>query len=142
MQEVIVTSFYYTVDFYTGACFLLLQHGAAWVPSAVYLIRPHALLGRYSYGIYIWHLLAAQVVLDHLPGLDYGSSTPLAQLAKYGAAVVAGITATVLVGRPVLRLRDRLVPAAARVDARPPADAGEAVALPSPPAAQSVRVAA
>jgi peptidoglycan/LPS O-acetylase OafA/YrhL len=101
----------YTVAYLTGAAFLLLLHDATWVARAGWLSRLLAMLGRYSYGIYIWHVLAAQVVLDRLPGLDYGSTTPLAQLAKFGAAFVVGVTATVLVERPALRLRDRLVPA-------------------------------
>jgi peptidoglycan/LPS O-acetylase OafA/YrhL len=141
-QGVLGSTVGYTVAYVTGAGFLLLLHGAAWVPRAGWLSRPLAMLGRYSYGIYIWHVLAAQVVLAHLPGLSYDSTTPLAQLAKYGTAVVVGITATVLVERPVLALRDRLVPAAARVDPGPPAHAGEPAAMPPHPAAQPVRVAA
>ena len=104
----------YTVAYLTGAAFLLLLHGAAWVPRAGVLTRPLAALGRYSYGIYIWHLFAAHLVLDRLPGLDYGSSSPAAQAVKFGAAITAGVLATLLLERPVLRLRDRLVPPAAR----------------------------
>jgi peptidoglycan/LPS O-acetylase OafA/YrhL len=104
----------YTVAYATAAGFLLLLHGAAWVQRAGWLSRPVAALGRYSYGIYIWHIFAAQLVLERLPGLDYQSATPLAQLAKYGAAILTGITATVLVEQPVLRLRERLVPASVR----------------------------
>ena len=55
-----------------------------------------AALGRYSYGIYIWHVFAAQLALDWLPGMDYGvDDGPGAQLAKYGAAIAAGVLATV-----------------------------------------------
>lgn len=104
----------YTVAYLTGAAFLLLLHGAAWVPRAGWLTRPVAALGRYSYGIYIWHLFAAQLALDWLPGLDQNSSGPAAQLVKYGVAVLAGVAATRLLERPVLRLRERLVPAAPR----------------------------
>jgi peptidoglycan/LPS O-acetylase OafA/YrhL len=104
----------YTVAYLTGAAFLLLLHGAAWVPRAGWLTRPVAALGRYSYGIYIWHLFAAEVVLDWLPGMDYGSSGPAAQAAKFSAAVAVGVLATLALERPVLRLRDRLVPAAPR----------------------------
>lgn len=132
----------YTVAYLTGGAFLLFLHGASWVTRAGWLSRPVAMLGRYSYGIYIWHLLAAQVVLDRLPGLDYGSATPLAQLAKFGAAIVVGVVATVLVERPVLRLRDRLVPAAARVDMGTQEDAREPVPLPSRSPAPAVRAAA
>jgi peptidoglycan/LPS O-acetylase OafA/YrhL len=111
----------YTVAYVTGAAFLLLLHGAAWVPRAGWLSRPLAALGRYSYGIYIWHLFAAQSVLSWLPGLDYHSTTPLAQTVKFGVAIGAGVLATVVVDRPTLRLRDRLLPATARVEAGSPA---------------------
>jgi peptidoglycan/LPS O-acetylase OafA/YrhL len=132
----------YTVAYVTGAAFLLLVHGAAWVSRAGWVSRPLAMLGRYSYGVYIWHVLAAQVVLQHLPGLDYGSSTPLAQFAKFGAAVAVGVLATVLVERPALRLRDRLVPAKARVDVGAPQGTGDVVALPSRAPATASREAA
>jgi peptidoglycan/LPS O-acetylase OafA/YrhL len=111
----------YTVAYVTGASFLLLLHGAAWVPRAGWLSRPLAALGRYSYGIYIWHLFAAQSVLSWLPGLDYHSTTPLAQAVKFGVAIGAGVLATVVVDRPTLRLRDRLLPATTRVEAGSPA---------------------
>jgi peptidoglycan/LPS O-acetylase OafA/YrhL len=104
----------YTVAYLTGAAFLLLLHGAAWVPRAGVLTRPMAALGRYAYGVYIWHVFAAEFVLDRLLGMDYGSFGPAAQLAKFGSAIVAGVLATLLLERPVLRLRDRLVPSAAR----------------------------
>jgi peptidoglycan/LPS O-acetylase OafA/YrhL len=101
----------YTVAYLTGAAFLLLLYGAAWVPRAGWISRPLAALGRYSYGIYIWHVFAAESVLGWLPGLDYASTTPLAQLVKYGVAIGTGVLATVVVERPALRLRDRLLPA-------------------------------
>ncbi len=132
----------YTVAYVTGAAFLLLLHGAIWVPRAGWLTRPVAMLGRYSYGIYIWHVLAAQVVLDHLPGLEYGSPDPLAQLAKYGAAVAAGIAATVLVERPALLLRERFFPAAARVEGNGPRPAEAPVRLPSRSSEPALRAAA
>ena len=132
----------FTVAYLTGAAFLLLLHGAAWVPRAGWISRPLAMLGRYSYGIYIWHVFAAHVVLDHLPGLDYESTAPPAQLAKYGAALVAGITATVLVERPALRLRDRLVPPTAPADAAAQEHAGTPVLLRSRPGDARVSAAA
>jgi peptidoglycan/LPS O-acetylase OafA/YrhL len=103
----------FTVAYTTGAAFLLLLYGAAWIPRAGWLSRPMAAMGRYSYGIYIWHVFAAQSALSWLPGLDYESTTPLAQSVKYGVAIGAGVLATVVVDRPTLRLRDRLLPATA-----------------------------
>jgi peptidoglycan/LPS O-acetylase OafA/YrhL len=100
----------FTVAYLTGAAFLLLLHGAAWVPRAGWLTRPMAALGRYSYGIYIWHVFAAELTLGWLPGMGYESFGPVAQLTKFGAAIAAGVLTTVLIERPVLRLRERLVP--------------------------------
>jgi len=99
----------FTVAWITAAAVLLLLYRASWVPRLRWITAPVATLGRYSYGIYIWHVFAAQLVLGWL-GLGYDSASPAALTLKYGAAVVFGVVATVLVERPVLRLRDRLVP--------------------------------
>jgi peptidoglycan/LPS O-acetylase OafA/YrhL len=101
----------FTVAYLTAASLLLLLYRAAWIPRARWLTAPMALLGRYSYGIYIWHVFAAAVVLDLLPGFEPESATAGAQVIKYGAAIVVGVLATVMVEKPVLRLRDRLLPA-------------------------------
>jgi peptidoglycan/LPS O-acetylase OafA/YrhL len=116
----------YTIAYLTGAAFLLLLHGATWVPKAGWLTRPMAALGRYSYGIYIWHLFAAELALRWLPGLHSGSSGPREQVVKYTAAVVVGVLATLVLERPVLRLRERFIPAVPR----PPEPLPEPAALP------------
>jgi peptidoglycan/LPS O-acetylase OafA/YrhL len=103
----------FTVAYLTGAAFLLLLFRARWVPRLRWLSAPVALLGRYSYGIYIWHVTAAALALRVLPGLEEESATPTAQVVRYAAAIGVGVLATVLVEKPVLRLRDRLLPRAA-----------------------------
>jgi peptidoglycan/LPS O-acetylase OafA/YrhL len=108
----------YTVAYLTAAAFLLTLYGATWVPRARLMTGPMAALGRYSYGIYIWHIAAAQSVLGLFPGAAYDSGTPVVQAVKYGSAVAIGVLATVLVERPVLRLRERFLS-----DRRTPADA-------------------
>jgi peptidoglycan/LPS O-acetylase OafA/YrhL len=105
----------FTVAYLTAASLLLLLYRAAWIPRARWLTAPVALLGRYSYGIYIWHVFAAAMALDLLPGWDPESATAGAQVIKYGAAIVVGVLATVMVEKPALRLRDRLLPARERI---------------------------
>ncbi|RFU20907.1 acyltransferase family protein [Geodermatophilus marinus] len=104
----------YTVAYLTAGAFLLLLHRAPLVARVPAVSAPLAALGRYSYGVYIWHIAAAQFVLGRLPGVEYASWTPLEQVLKYAAAVAVGIAATLLVERPVLRVRDRLLPADGR----------------------------
>jgi peptidoglycan/LPS O-acetylase OafA/YrhL len=72
-----------------------------------------AMLGRYSYGIYIWHIFAASVALSLFPGRE--PTGALVQIVEYGAAIAVGVLATVAVEKPVLRLRERLLPAADHV---------------------------
>jgi peptidoglycan/LPS O-acetylase OafA/YrhL len=101
----------YTVAYLTAAALLLLMYKATWVPRAIWISGPMAALGRYSYGIYIWHIAAAQGLLGWLPGVAYESWTPLEQALKYGSAIAFGVVATILVEKPVLRLRDAMFPA-------------------------------
>jgi peptidoglycan/LPS O-acetylase OafA/YrhL len=126
----------YTVSYLTAAAFLLTLYQASWVPRTRWLARGVAAMGRYSYGIYIWHVLAAQLLTGWLPGMGYRTPTPAAQLVKYAAAITLGIVMTLIVERPMLRLRDRLLPAeqprpvapAAPVEADVPARALEPIA--------------
>jgi peptidoglycan/LPS O-acetylase OafA/YrhL len=100
----------FTVAYLTAAALLLLVYGAAWVPRARWLTAPMAMLGRYSYGIYIWHIFAAAVALDALPSGGPQAIPAVGQVVQYGAAIAVGVLATVVVERPALRLRDRLLP--------------------------------
>lgn len=99
----------FTVAYLTAAALLLLIYRAQWVTRVRVISVPMAMLGRYSYGIYIWHLFAAQTVLSLLPGPE--PTGALAQVVEYAAAIGVGVLATVAVEKPVLKLRDRLLPA-------------------------------
>jgi len=111
----------FTVAYLTGAAVLLLLYRSTWVPRLRWLTAPVAALGRYSYGIYIWHIFAASVALSLLPGRQLTGAP--AQLVEYGAAIAVGVLATVAVERPVLRLRDRLFPAKDHAATEPAAPA-------------------
>ena len=102
------TTIGFTVAYLTAAALLLLVYKAAWVGKARVLSVPMAFLGRYSYGIYIWHIFVA-ATLVHVLHLDEAS--PIGQVLRYGVAIAVGVLATVAVEKPVLRLRDRLFPA-------------------------------
>lgn len=105
------TTIGFTVAWCTAAALLLLVYRAAWVPRARWLSVPMAALGRYSYGIYIWHLFAASLALELVPGWTYRSTSAGAEVLEYAAGITVGVLATVAVEKPVLRLRERLLPA-------------------------------
>jgi peptidoglycan/LPS O-acetylase OafA/YrhL len=101
----------FTVAYLTAGAVLLLVYRAQWVPRVRVVAVPLATLGRYSYGIYIWHIFAASLALDLLPGVDPGSTSAQAQVIEYLVAIAVGVVATVAVEKPVLKLRERLLPA-------------------------------
>lgn len=120
-QGPIGTTVGFTLTYLAAAALLLLLYRAQWVSRARWITEPLAALGRYSYGIYVWHVLAAGVALDLLPSgwaAPYGVT---GQALQYGAAIVVGVLATIAVERPVLRLRDRLFPGQVSADTRRPA---------------------
>jgi peptidoglycan/LPS O-acetylase OafA/YrhL len=126
------TTIGFTVAWSTAAALLLLVYRAAWVPRARWLSVPMAALGRYSYGIYIWHLFAASLVLDLVPGWSHESGSAGAELLEYAAGITVGVLATVAVEKPVLRLRERLLPAPDRAAQQPPEpEAGDRAAAPA-----------
>src|SRR5215218_6812992 len=102
----------YTVAYVAGAALLLLVYGAEWVPRARLVSEPVAFLGRYSYGIYIWHVFAAEVAMNSF-GWALGSTDPRAVAVRYGVAVGVGVVATAVVEKPMLRLRNRVLPSRA-----------------------------
>ena len=69
--------------------------------------RPLAVIGTYSYSIYLWHIPVRFFGLGWLPG----EAAPLTRAAVYLAlCIVAGVAAAWLVERPFLALRDHLFP--------------------------------
>ena len=98
----------YTVAYLTAAAVLLLLYRARWVTRARWVSVPAAFLGRYSYGIYIWHVFAAQIAME-LGGWTPHAPEPVPVLVRYAAAIAVGVVATAVVEKPVLRLRDRLL---------------------------------
>jgi peptidoglycan/LPS O-acetylase OafA/YrhL len=79
------------------------------VPRARWVSAPIAFLGRYSYGIYIWHVFAAEIAME-LFGWTPHAPEPVSVLVRYASAIGVGVLATAVVEQPVLRLRDRLLP--------------------------------
>ena len=76
--------------------------------------RGIALIGKYSYGIYLWHAtiigFVARTVVSRLPGEGGSLNWVIAETALTMASVLFGIFMSRLVEVPVLALRDRFFP--------------------------------
>jgi peptidoglycan/LPS O-acetylase OafA/YrhL len=99
-----------------GAILMLSMHwenrSAARVAGGLdWMLRPVALVGFYSYTVYLWHYPAVEysrLVLRHLLGMEYPYILEI--IAYVGGTVAAGILASKLVETPCLKLRNRLFP--------------------------------
>ncbi|MFN3165428.1 MAG: acyltransferase family protein [Phycisphaeraceae bacterium] len=119
----------------TLACLLLLGGTLAFDPARTPLRRTLAGVGRHSYSIYLWHVIAYDLLLCAITGGLVAKPAwdgPFAlRLSLFMAvAVVVGVGLSVLIEVPVLRLRDRVSPS--RSGAVRPVDHAEPPATPAP----------
>ncbi|MEO6096838.1 MAG: acyltransferase [Fibrobacteria bacterium] len=76
-----------------------------------WVLRPIAVVGFYSYTVYLWHYPAidySRLILRHLLGMEYPYILEI--IVYVGGAIAAGILASRLVETPCLKLRNRLFP--------------------------------
>jgi peptidoglycan/LPS O-acetylase OafA/YrhL len=100
-----------TLPLYTwGFTALYLGAGALLIAClrSEWSIRPLAMIGFYSYSIYLWHVPVQRILLPMVLPRD---SSPALQLGAYFAAAIAcGVSFALLVEFPALRFRERKFP--------------------------------
>ena len=101
----------YSIDYLCLGSLLLLIYGYRGRLTRSLPYRAIAFIGLYSYGIYLWHLSVREPlarVAAHFPvSVRWGGL----MLGQYLAALTLGFLMTKAVEFPMLRLRERLVPA-------------------------------
>jgi peptidoglycan/LPS O-acetylase OafA/YrhL len=107
----------YTVNYICFSALLLLVYGyqGALIRTPPY--RAMAWIGRYSYGIYLWHLSVREPAFKLCSQLPASVGWLALLIVQYAAAIALGVVVTKLVEFPMLRVRDRLFP---RGVAQPP----------------------
>lgn len=73
-------------------------------------------LGQISYPLYLWHVGVMKVGKQYLPRLIGNDQVILQTMLIYAGAIAVAFTVTILVERPIMRLRDRLYPAPRKAD--------------------------
>lgn len=74
-------------------------------------LSPIAWLGRYSYSVYLWHLVAFLLIQRFVP--QYGSL-----LTFVVGSVLLGVVMATIIEMPFLRLRDKLIPSSPGTQSR------------------------
>lgn len=116
MESPFVFTFGYTMNYLGYGCILIACVDADTGPLARVLTsrpaRAIALIGFFSYSIYLWHLVAREQVLYRLHA--WGRHGAAAYLLMTGAdialAILFGVISALLIEQPFLWLRNRLFP--------------------------------
>ncbi len=86
------------------------------------LLSATALIGGYSYTIYLWHMLAASWSDSARARLGFATDTIAANISYMILAIIVGIIASHLVEAPALRFRNRVFPSRSASAIGPPSD--------------------
>lgn len=99
----------YTVAYLTSGAFLLALYQLKALRRLKWFASLIALIGLYSYSMYIWHLVPARILKMIADKVDI-EQPDLVLIASYAGAICAGAVMYHLVEWPMMRMRDRLLP--------------------------------
>jgi peptidoglycan/LPS O-acetylase OafA/YrhL len=91
-----------------GASLIIAADDIALGAAARRALRPLALMGLYSYSVYIWHVGVGRQARAYVEAQS--GSGVLATLASYAAVIAVSVAITRLVERPMINIRDRVFP--------------------------------
>jgi peptidoglycan/LPS O-acetylase OafA/YrhL len=101
----------YSISWITSAALLILLYKASlagrWRRPALVL----GFLGQVSYPLYLWHVGVMKVGKEYLPKLIGKDQVLLQTILIYAGAIAVAFTVTILLERPIMRLRDKVFPA-------------------------------
>lgn len=115
-----ISTFGFTL-FYLSAGAIVVS-SLTWRPSQSKLVALVAYLGSHSYSIYLWHLVAVTWFTYEfkLRATQYMEFNWFMDTAFYFACTLAvGLGSSILLEKPVLRIRDRLFPSRSQIGDRP-----------------------
>jgi peptidoglycan/LPS O-acetylase OafA/YrhL len=100
----------YSVSWVASAAMLLLVYKSRLVESGRWPFASVAFLGQISYPLYLWHVAVLRLGQKYLSRVIGEGHSLLQTLLIYAGAILVAYLVTKLVERPIMRLRDVIVP--------------------------------
>lgn len=101
----------FSVSWIASAAALLLLCRASFAGILLWPALVVGFLGQISYPLYLWHVGVMKFGREHLPQIIGEGRILLETILIYAGAVSIAFTVTALVERPIMRFRDKVIPA-------------------------------
>jgi peptidoglycan/LPS O-acetylase OafA/YrhL len=105
----------YSVSWVSSAATILVLYRAPVPAFLCWPCRLVAFLGQISYPMYLWHVAVFKLARIYLPRLIGEGREGLQTALIYLAVIAVAFAVTVLIERPVMRLRDKILPAPRKI---------------------------
>lgn len=106
----ILSTIGYTIVYLGAGAFLLLVYSHSGRVRDWLIYRFIAVIGVYSYGIYLYHSSVRKPSLSLAMHIPASLQWPVLMLAQFSAAILLGAAMTLVVEWPLLRYRDHILP--------------------------------
>lgn len=102
--------FGYTLTIFWAVSMIFLIYNLNFPKNLKFAFSAVGFLGIYSYAIYIWHVPAFRITEIAFRKINFSGPGEITIISSYVVSILAGVVATKIIERPVLRFREIFLP--------------------------------